>query len=104
MARETAANKKKRLAVEAEAATAVAETKTPDELTEDALADVADPEEPETEEEPEAEEVTPALKDTSMVTISSGKGGRRRMRMCDYQAEQAAEAAAAEEDEEEDDD
>lgn len=35
-----------------------------------------------------------------MVTVSSGKGGRRRMRMCDYQAEQAA---AAEESEEEDD-
>jgi len=93
MARESAAAKKKRLAEEAAAA-----AKTPDELTEEALAESKDPEAPETEDDPEAEEVTPALVDKSMVTVSSGKGGRRRMPMCDYLAEQAAAAEVEEDD------
>ena len=91
MTRETAAQKKQRLAAEAAAA-----AKTPDELTEDALAEVADTDEPGTNAEPEQEAVKPALKDTSLMTISEG-GRRRVMRVCDYQAEQAAEAEAEEE-------
>lgn len=90
MARETAAQKKKRLAAEA-----AAEAKTPDELTEDAMAEAADPEEPEAEPEPEQEEVTPALRDTSLVT-RSGVNGRVTKRACDWEDEAAA--AAAEDD------
>lgn len=91
MARETAAKKKARLAAEAAAA-----SKTTDELTEDALDESKDPEAPEQESEPEAEEVTPAVKDNSMVTVASGKGGRRRMTMSAYKAMQEAEAVEAE--------
>lgn len=98
MARETPAQKKKRLAAEATAA-----AKTTDELTEDAMAEVADPEEPEAEAEPEQEAVTPALRDTSLMT-RSGIKGRVTKRVCDWEAEDAAKAAAKAEPEDEDED
>ena len=79
------------------AATATAnEDKTTEELTKDALSEVEDPEVSEAEADPDPEEITPAIKDNSMVTVSTGKGGRRRMTMTDYNAmlsKQAADAA-----------
>jgi len=85
MAKETAEHKKVRLAEEAESA-----AKTPDELTKKALAEAEDPEAPKkSKSKVKQERVKPALKDTSTVVINEG-GRRRTMRMCDYQAEQAA--------------
>ena len=65
--------------------------KTTYELTEEVMAEVADTDAPAPEPgpEPESEPVTPASKNSSMITIASGSG-RVRMPMAAYQAMQEA--------------